>query len=143
MVIEKEKIYKYIGLGFIGFVFLYLILRTLKFQLNIIEGMTTSTTPPVNTDIDNMPLAISNHTTAVEDSLLVSKYHKKYEDAIIALDKNIDYSILNTILKNAETISANPTSSDSLSTISTINTLKQFKDSLNEGMAFMNTLPSA
>lgn len=140
--LNNDKLYKYIGVGCISVILFYLILRTLKFQLNVIEGL-TSNSALVSTDVSNTPTAISNNSTAVEDALLVNKYHKKYEDIIIELDKNIDFCMLQNILKNAESISANPASSDSLTIINTINSLKQFKESLNEGMAFMNTVSSS
>jgi hypothetical protein len=148
---DKEKIYKYVGLGVIGIVLVYLILRTLKFQLNIIEGLTTTaaaslptaSSPVDNTDIENAPLAINNNSTMVEDTLLINKYKSKYEDIIIELDKNVDFSILQTILKNAQTISMNPTSNDSMKTIAIVNSLKAFKDSLNEGMTFMDSVATS
>ena len=147
---DKEKKYKYVGLGVIGIVLVYLILRTLKFQLNIIEGLTTTaaaslpaSSPVDNTDIENAPLAINNNSTMVEDTLLINKYKSKYEDIIIELDKNVDFSILQTILKNAQTISMNPTSNDSMKTIAIVNSLKAFKDSLNEGMTFMDSVATS
>jgi hypothetical protein len=148
---DKEKIYKYVGLGVIGIVLVYLILRTLKFQMNIIEGLTTTaaaslpaaSSPVDNTDIENAPLAINNNSTMVEDTLLINKYKSKYEDIIIELDKNVDFSILQTILKNAQTISMNPTSNDSMKTIAIVNSLKAFKDSLNEGMTFMDSVATS
>ena len=152
MSIETDKLYKYIGLGVVGIVLLYIILRTLKFQLNIVEGLTSSSSSssssasaPVgtNTDVINTPMAIDNNSTMVEDTLLINKYQKSYEDTIIALDKSVDFSILQTILKNAESISVNPTSTDSMQTINMVNNLKQFKDSLNEAMTFMNSIASS
>ena len=150
MSIETDKLYKYIGLGVVGIVLLYIILRTLKFQLNIVEGLTSSSSSssasaPVgtNTDVINTPMAIDNNSTMVEDTLLINKYQKSYEDTIIALDKSVDFSILQTILKNAESISVNPTSTDSIQTITMVNNLKQFKDSLNEAMTFMNSIASS
>jgi hypothetical protein len=148
MSIETDKLYKYIGLGVVGIVLLYIILRTLKFQLNVVEGLTTmssSASAPIgtNTDVINTPIAIDNNSTMVEDTLLINKYQKSYEDTIIALDKSVDFSILQTILKNAESISVNPTSNDSIQTITMVNNLKQFKDSLNEAMTFMNSIASS
>ena len=148
MSIETDKLYKYIGLGVVGIVLLYIILRTLKFQLNVVEGLTTmssSASAPIgtNTDVINTPMAIDNNSTMVEDTLLINKYQKSYEDTIIALDKSVDFSILQTILKNAESISVNPTSNDSIQTITMVNNLKQFKDSLNEAMTFMNSIASS
>ena len=152
MSIETDKLYKYIGLGVVGIVLLYIILRTLKFQLNIVEGLTSSSSSssssasaPVgtNTDVINTPMAIDNNSTMVEDTLLINKYQKSYEDTIIALDKSVDFSIVQTILKNAESISVNPTSTDSMQTINMVNNLKQFKDSLNEAMTFMNSIASS
>ena len=52
-------------------------------------------------------------------------------------------TILQTILKNAESISVNPTSNDSIQTRTMVNNLKQFKDSLNEAMTFMNSIASS
>ena len=148
MSIETDKLYKYIGLGVVGIVLLYIILRTLKFQLNVVEGLTTmssSASAPIgtNTDVINTPIAIDNNSTMVEDTLLINKYQKSYEDTIIALDKSVDFGILQTILKNAESISVNPTSNDSMQTITMVNNLKQFKDSLNEAMTFMNSIASS
>lgn len=143
--VEGDKLYKYIGLGVIGIVFVYIILRTLKFQLNVIEGLTATTNPTnsataaVITAINNVSLAINNNTTVVEDSMHINKYKKNYEDIIIELDKNIDFFLLQTIIQNAEKISGNPVSADAIKTIGTINALKQFKDSLNEGMTFLNS----
>ncbi len=148
MSIETDKLYKYIGLVVVGIVLLYIILRTLKFQLNIVEGLTTmssSASAPIgtNTDVINTPIAIDNNSTMVEDTLLINKYQKSYEDTIIALDKSVDFGILQTILKNAKSISVNPTSNDSMQTITMVNNLKQFKDSLNEAMTFMNSIASS
>ena len=81
---------------------------------------------------------INANTTILEDSLLLSKYKKNYEDIIINLENNINFNILNGIVSNAETLSKNPMDPAALQMVASINSLKTFKDTLNDSMVFLN-----
>ena len=143
--VEYEKIYKYVGLAIISLFVFYIIIRTLRFQANILEGMATSsttTTDSTKTDKDKIADAVNTNTTTVEDALLVDKYKKSYEDTIINLENNINYFILGGIVNTAEIISKNPLVPDSQKIITGLNNLKMFKDTLNDSMSFLNKLSS-
>jgi hypothetical protein len=143
--VEYEKIYKYVGLAIISLFVLYIIIRTLRFQASILEGMATSsttTTDSTKTDKDKIADAVNTNTTTVEDALLVDKYKKSYEDTIINLENNINYFILGGIVNTAEIISKNPLVADSQKIITGLNNLKMFKDTLNDSMTFLNKTSS-
>ena len=84
--------------------------------------------------------AIKAHTTTTEDALLVSKYRKSYEEIIIELEENINATILAGIVNNAEKISGDPSSVDSQKFISSMNSMKIFKDTLNDTMKFLDAM---
>ena len=132
---QADSIYKYIGIFVIALFFLFIVVRTLNFQAKVLEGLTTGSGA---TDKSNIPAAINANTTILEDSLLLSKYKKNYEDIIINLENNINFNILNGIVSNAETLSKNPMDPAALQMVASINSLKTFKDTLNDSMIFLN-----
>ena len=133
---QADSIYKYVGIFVISLFFLFIIVRTLNFQAKVLEGLTTGST----TEKSNIPEAINANTTTLEDSLLLSKYKKNYEDIIINLENNVNFNILNGIVSNAETLSKNPMDPTALQMVASMNSLKTFKDTLNDAMAFLNKI---
>ena len=127
---ESEDIYKYVGFTIIVICLIYIGIKTLKFQFVTVEGMTT--------DKDKVPEAIKSTTTMIEDSLLIDKYIKAYEDTIIDLDANMDIFILSKVLQSAEQLAANPLSEENQKTISILNNLKSFKDTLNHAIKVLD-----
>lgn len=137
----SDDIYKYLGL-FVVIVFVaYIALKSLTFQARMIEGM-KSKDEDVNTDKDKKPEAIKSHTDTILDGLLIDKYRSSYDDTIIELEENTSATILAGILKNAETISADPSSETSQKFIVAINNLKSFKDTLNDAMKYLDGMKS-
>lgn len=136
---NTDSIYKYVGLFIVSLFVIYIVLRTLNFQAKIIEGMATgrsnNATP---NDKDKIADAIASNTTFAEDSLHVRKYQKSYEDIIINLENNINFFMLGAIINNGETISKKPTDPTSIALINSINSLKAFKDTLNDSMTFLD-----
>lgn len=128
---ESEDIYKYIGFFIVVLFLIYIVIRTLKFQFMAVEGMTSGITSGTTTDKDKIPEAIKSNTTRIEDSLLLDKYTKAYEDTIIDLDANVDMYLLEQVLQNAEKISSDPGSEENQKLISKLNNVKSFKESLN------------
>lgn len=136
---NSDSIYKYIGLIIVSIFVIYIVLRTLNFQAKIIEGMATGTTTDATpNDKEKISDAIASNTTFAEDSLLISKYKKSYEDIIINLENNINFFMLGAIINNGETISKKPMDPTSIALINSINSLKAFKDTLNDSMAFLD-----
>ena len=136
---NTDSIYKYVGIFIISLFVIYIVLRTLNFQAKIIEGMATgSSTTATSNDKDKIADSIANNTTTVEDGLLISKYQKSYEDIIINMENNINFYMLGSIINNSETISKNPMDPVSIALINSINSLKTFKDTLNDSMSFLD-----
>ena len=103
------------------------------------KNTSTFTTTSTSTDKDKIADAVKSNTHTIEDNLLISKYRTDYEQTIIDLESNISYALLSSVINNAETISANPTSSASQTKISNINNLKTFRSTLNEAMKFLDS----
>ena len=136
---KADDIYKYIGLFIVVLFLIYIVINTMKFQVNVLEGLTMpSKTKNASTDKDKVPEAIKSNTSMVEDALLVDKYTKAYEDTIIDLDSNMDIFILNQVLQNAENISSDPGSDANQILITKINNAKAFKDTLNHAIAVLD-----
>jgi hypothetical protein len=135
---ESEHIYKYVGLFVIVIFLLYVVVSTLTFQFNVMEGMTSEKKSANDTDKDKVPEAIKSNTSRVEDALLIDKYLKSYEDTIIDLDTNIDMYLLGQVINNAESISANPGSDENQKLVTKLNNLKTFKESLNHAIKVLD-----
>lgn len=134
---ESDDIYKYVGLLVIIVFVVYIIVKTMNFQVRMVEGFSVSDTlnnssPP--TDKDKVPDAIKSNINKISDALLTDKYLQAYEDTIIDLDTNIDMYILSQVLNNAEAISTDPGSISSQATIAKINNAKNFSDALNHAI---------
>jgi hypothetical protein len=141
---NTDNIYKYVGLFIISLFIIYIVLRTLNFQVKLIEGMATGTSSSATpNDKEKIADAISANTTFAEDSLLISKYQKSYEDIIINLENNINFFMLGAIINNGETISKKPMDPASIALINSINSLKTFKDTLNDSMNFLDKTGSS
>tara|TARA_R110002072_G_scaffold216843_2_gene374369 strand:- start:128 stop:538 length:411 start_codon:yes stop_codon:yes gene_type:complete len=135
---NSDSIYKCLGLAVIVVYVLYIVLKSMKFQANIIEGMASSSA--VATSADDLAAAVKSNTDSIEDALTITKYRRSYEDTIINLEASAGVSMLSAIVKNAETISKDPTSAEAQKIIQSINALKAFKDSLNDTMVTLDKL---
>lgn len=148
---ESDDIYKYLGLFIVVLFLVYIVIKTMNFQLKMVEGFdikgaasslsnstSTSTSTTTTTDTDKVPDAIKSNTSKVSDSLLIDKYLRIYEDTIIDLDANIDMYLLQQVLLNAEGISADPGSDASQAIITKINNAKTFADSLNQAIKILD-----
>jgi len=135
---ELDTVYKYLGLGIVVIIILYIILKSLTFQARLVEGMVADSKD--TTDKDKVSVAIKTHTASIEDALIIGKYRKSYEETIIELEENINATILAGILNNAEKISANPSSDESQKFIASMNSMKSFKDTLNDSMKFLDNI---
>ena len=135
---NSDSIYKCLGLAVIVVYVLYIVLKSMKFQANIIEGMASSSA--VATSADDLAAAVKSNTDSIEDALTITKYRRPYEDTLINLETSAGVSMLSAITKNAETISKDPTSVESQKIITIVNNLKAFKDSLNDTMSTLDKL---
>ena len=139
---NSDNIYKYLGLAVIAVYLLYIVIKSMKFQANIIEGMASASADASSgkTSTDNLASAVKSNTDTIEDALTITKYRRPYEDTLINLETSAGVSMLSAITKNAETISKDPTSVESQKIITIVNNLKAFKDSLNDTMSTLDKL---
>jgi hypothetical protein len=128
---ESDDIYKYVGIFIVAMFLIYVVVKTMNFQIKIMEGFTSKDNTTMTTDKDKVPDAIKSNTVKVSDSLLTTKYLKAYEDTIMELDTNINIYILNEVLQNAESISLDPGSDENQKLFTKVNNAKSFIDSLN------------
>jgi len=127
---DSDDIYKYLGLFVVVVFVVYIVIKTMNFQLKMVEGFTAA----ANTDKNKVPDAIKSNTDKMSDALLTTKYLQAYEDTIMDLDANMDIYILSQVLANAESISADPGSTANQIIISKLNNAKTFSDTLNHAM---------
>ena len=124
---SMNKKIQYFGSGIVMFILLIVVLLSFSNNMKLLEGMS---------DTNPNPETIKSNTNNVEDTLLVNKYRKSYEDTIIELEDNVSISLLSQVIKNAEAISRNP--AEAQDAIVQINNLKALKDSLNDAMATLD-----
>jgi hypothetical protein len=112
----------------------YIIFRS----YNVIEGMTTTNTNEMNNSSSNglagnaanYTATIKADTIKMQDMLLISKYRKDYESAIIAVDELVDVLMLKSVLNIDKT---NPEKS-----LQNLVNLNQSKSALNNVMKFVD-----
>jgi hypothetical protein len=142
---EGEDFFKIIGFIVFGMVLIYYSVKCLQLQTSMIEGLTnpeapdTTASPSSNGEAGNAAnyaAAIKAKVVQLQDELLISKYRKDYENAIIAMDDYVSMLMLKQVLNmkpNDTNIKAN------METINALNILKSSKDALNATMKFVDT----
>jgi hypothetical protein len=109
-------------------IIVYYISRLNLFKRKTFEPMTSAT------DKDKISSAVHGNSDRLSDALLITKYRSNYEDVILSLEKSIGLSIVNEVINNAEIISKDAISPDSIKAIANINQLVSFRESLNQTM---------
>ena len=141
---KSDDICKYLGWSVLVLILLYVCIRSLRFQANIIEGLTSkndssSDSSGTTTDKDNIADAVKSNTATIADPLLVTKYRSSYEDSIIAMEANVSASLLSEMMNNADTVSKDPTSIDAQKSIVIMNNLSTYRETLNRAMNILDS----
>lgn len=118
----------------------YIFFRSLNYNLNFKEGMTSASTnsTPVSTNVADgiagnaaaYAATIKAETVKLQDTFLISKYRKDYENVILNLDDFINC----VMLKTALTVDKNTPQP----TLSKLSELNQAKVALNNVMKFVD-----
>ena len=106
-------------------ILIYVLIMILRFQNNMVEGMT---------DSSSLAKQIKDDSTKTLDGLLVSKYRSEYEDIILNMHEWCDTQILSNIVNG----SINRT--DPSDSIKKINELEQFKGTLNSTIKYIDSV---
>jgi hypothetical protein len=124
----------------IMFVIICFLIYFIFSNLNTIEGMTTKNNislpdkqkPATHANAANYAAVIKSENINMQDQLLINKYKKDYENAIIAVDDLVNLLMLKTVLSVDR---ANPT--EALTQLASLN---QSKGALNSVMKYIDNI---
>ena len=141
-----DDIFKIGGFFIILVIIIFYINKCMYIQTAIIEGLTNSdepdatATPSANGEAGNSAnyaAGIRAKVVQLQDELLISKYRKEYENAIINMDDYVSMMMLKTVL-SMKANDSNPKANIEL--LSSLNVLKNSKDALNTTMTYLDKL---
>ena len=141
---KQDELFKIIGIIIVCFFIIYMALKMFQLQTSVIEGLTnadgtisSSTTAPSSGEAGtaaSYAAAIKAQVVKLQDELLISKYRKDYEAAIINLDDLIGYMMI----KQSLNMKLGNDTKSSIEMINHLNIMKNAKESLNATMAFLD-----
>jgi hypothetical protein len=131
---KQDDFFKIIGIIIVSFFIIYMVVKMFQLQSNVIEGLTNSDTYGETGTAANYSANIKSKVIKLQDELLITKYRKDYESAIINLDDYIGYLMIQQVLnmKLDDDIKSN------IASINALNILKNSKESLNATMTFLD-----
>lgn len=132
---STEQFFLYLGYAVIILFIVWFLIKLTNVQVKIVEGLTNRNT--ANQTGPNGKV-ISNETAQIIDGLHLDKYRGNYEDIIMNLEKWCNTSIVAGIADNKINAS-DPLNPENIKHISALNQLKQFKDTLNDAMQFLDS----
>ena len=149
----EENIYRYLGLGVVILVALYILIKTLTFQGKIIEGLTNSTEatsePTSSAEISLLNTVTSKSTEGItaqnnklQDILALDKYRTDYENLIIALDDYANVMMFAKVVGIGAKVSTlsngQPVTNGIIEEMEKANKLKDFISTLNASMLYID-----
>lgn len=142
---NDDDILKVVVFIILGIAFMYYVMKCMHLQSSLIEGLEnekpdTVATPSSNGVAGNAAkyaAAIKAQAVQLQDELLVSKYRKDYESAIINMDDYVSMMMLKMVL-SMKANDGNPKANIEL--LGSLNVLKNSKDALNTTMKYLDTL---
>jgi len=131
---KQDEFFKIIGIIIVSFFIIYMVVNMFQLQSNVIEGLTNPDTSEEAGTASTYAANIKSQIVKLQDKLLISKYRKDYEAAIINLDDYVGYLMIQQVLnmKLGNDMKSN------IDTINTLNILKNSKESLNATMTFLD-----
>jgi hypothetical protein len=144
---------KIIGFLVVLTLFYYFATGALKIQNNLLEGFvkmtdtrgktTESGEPSTNAGIagssGNVANAIGEQTIKMQDTFLIKKYRKNYENLVINADEYVSYLMLDNLLK-LKTDDSEESKNANIAILDNINKLSASKTSLNGIMKFVDSV---
>ena len=134
-----DDILKIVGMiVVIGFI-IFLAVKSMKLQGQVMEGLTNATPSLINGEAGNAAAyvsAIKAQVTHLQDSLLIPKYRTDYENIIMSMDDYINVMMLQSVLNLNTTTD---TAATNIDTLTNLNTLYSSKVALNATMKFLDS----
>lgn len=125
--------FEILGIGLIVLCVIYFIVKAMKLQVSLLEGLTTmeSSNGEAGT-ATSYSAAVKAKSVQLQDELLISKYRTDYENIITNMDDFLNLTMLKTIL--------NVDLSDPTKAVAEIGALKVAKDALNDAMKYIDSI---
>ena len=148
---SQDEFFKIVGILSVSFFIIYMVVKMFHLQTSVIEGLTNAdvtiisgsdalssdSTAPSSGEAGtaaSYAAAVKAQVVKLQDELLVAKYRKDYEAAIINLDDYIGY----LMIKQTLNMKLNGDIKANIEAINNLNILKSSKESLNSTMAFLD-----
>lgn len=141
---KQDEFFKIVGILIVCFFIIYMVVKMFHLQTSVIEGLTNAdgtispdATPPSSGEAGtaaSYAAAIKAQVVKLQDELLVAKYRKDYEAAIINLDDYIGY----LMIKQTLNMKIGEDTKSNLDSINALNILNNSKASLNATMTFLD-----
>ncbi len=145
----SDEIYKYAGFFFIILIVIYLIIKIMKVQFNIMEGFGIKSIKSLERKKNLMSSSSSNDLSKASETItenantlaatLDTTKKQMYEDILSSLDQSLDITLLTTILNSAEDISADPTSESSQTIMTNMNNIVSFQTAVAQAVKVVGT----
>lgn len=149
----SDYVFKLVGILVLLAFFFYLATGALKIQNNLLEGFvqmtntsssnTSSGEPSTNAGVagssGNVANAIGEQTIRMQDTFLIKKYRKNYENLVINADEYVSYLMLDSLLK-LKTDESEESKKANITLLDNINKLSASKTSLNGIMKFVDSV---
>ena len=141
---KQDEFFKIIGIVIVCFFIIYMVMKMFQLQTSVIEGLTNAdgtispaATAPTSGEAGtaaSYAAAIKAQVVKLQDELLVPKYRKDYETAIINLDDYIGY----LMIKQTLNMKLDGNMKSNIEAVNNLNILKNAKESLNATMTFLD-----
>lgn len=133
----NDEMFKIIGIVIVAAFIIYMVIKMFQLQVRVVEGLTNNDSVTVTTGeagtSSSYAAAVKAQVVKLQDELLISKYRKDYETAIINLDDYFSFMMLKQALNMKTDGTAN------IEAVNALNSLKGAKDSLNATMKFLDS----
>jgi hypothetical protein len=136
----NDELFKLIGITIVAAFIIYMVIKMFQLQVKVVEGLAnqvdsaTGTTGEAGTST-TYAASIKAQVVKLQDELLISKYRKDYENAIINLDDYISF----LMIKQSLNMKVDGDVKSNIESINSLNSLKSAKDSLNVTMKFLDS----
>jgi|LauGreDrversion4_2_1035121.scaffolds.fasta_scaffold869567_1 hypothetical protein len=128
----QDDFLKIIGIISVSMFVIYMLLQLFHPSASIKEGLTNKSN--ASESAENYAAGIKAEVVKMQDQLLISKYRKDYENAILNLDDYFGYLMLQQVM-NMKPSSEPKTNMEN---INALNAIKNARDSLDVAMKFLD-----
>jgi len=143
---NEDEIYKYLGLGVVLILTIYVGARTLKFQTNMIEGLENQNANNEFNILENSAKTLYENikiqNDKLKDIIAIPKYRTDYENLLMTVEEYSNAMMLSKVISVSDKINKNGVgkniTQEILNDMDTTNKLKSFIDTLNATMKYID-----